>query len=366
MSTSQGWRWRQRIGSFVGAISRTPLLAVAAMAMLLGVLTAAPALAQTINNPGFETGTKSGWLEGGQSNGVNTAAAHSGSYGQYNNGGWNSVFQNVSGFSTNTAYTVRVWARLASGATNNQSVFISQDGGTTKTRQWINSTTWTQYTFNFTTGANTSVQIGNDEVNGSSTVAYVDDWTVSTGGSPPAAPTNLQATAGNGQASLTWNASTGATSYNVKRSTTSGSGYATVAPGVTTTSYTNTGLTNGTTYYYVVSAVNAYGESPNSSQASATPTDLVAPSNLTATAVSTSQINLAWQDNAASETGFKVERATASSGPWTQVATTGANVTTYSATGLTRNKIYYFRVRAYNASADSAYSNVASAKTFTH
>lgn len=88
----------------------------------------------------------------------------------------------------------------------------------------------------------------------------------------PPAPTGLTASAGNGQVSLTWSASSGATSYNVKRSTTSGGPYTTVASGVTSTSFTNTGLTNGTTYYFVVSAVNSAGESGNSNQASATPT----------------------------------------------------------------------------------------------
>jgi hypothetical protein len=88
---------------------------------------------------------------------------------------------------------------------------------------------------------------------------------------PPAAPTGLSATTGNGQVALSWTASSGATSYNVKRSTTSGGPYTTVAS-PTTTSYVNTGLANGTTYYYVVSAVNTSGESPNSSQVSATPT----------------------------------------------------------------------------------------------
>ncbi len=83
-------------------------------------------------------------------------------------------------------------------------------------------------------------------------------------------PTGLTATAGNAQVMLSWTASTGATSYNVKRSTTSGSGYATVSS-PTGTSYTNTGLTNGTPYYYVVSAVGTGGESANSSQVSATP-----------------------------------------------------------------------------------------------
>jgi len=88
----------------------------------------------------------------------------------------------------------------------------------------------------------------------------------------PAPPTGLTATAGNGQVALGWTASAGATSYNVLRSTTSGSGYASVATGVTPTSFTNTGLTNGTTYFFVVQAVNAVGTSANSAQASATPT----------------------------------------------------------------------------------------------
>ena len=93
-----------------------------------------------------------------------------------------------------------------------------------------------------------------------------------TGGTAtPSAPSGLTATAGNAQVSLAWSASSGATSYNVKRSTTSGGSYAAVATGITATSYVNTGLTNGTTYYYVVSAVNASGESANSAQASAKP-----------------------------------------------------------------------------------------------
>jgi hypothetical protein len=88
---------------------------------------------------------------------------------------------------------------------------------------------------------------------------------------PPAAPTGLTATAGNGQVALSWNAVSGAISYSVQRATASGGPYATVQSGLTVTSHTDTGLTNGVSYYYVVSASNAGGEGPNSNEASATP-----------------------------------------------------------------------------------------------
>ena len=89
------------------------------------------------------------------------------------------------------------------------------------------------------------------------------------GASAPATPTGLTATAANAQVNLSWNASSGATGYYVKRSTTSGveNQIATVS----TTSYSDNSLTNGTKYYYVVSAYNSYGQSANSAEVSATP-----------------------------------------------------------------------------------------------
>ena len=90
------------------------------------------------------------------------------------------------------------------------------------------------------------------------------------GGNPPPAPTGLIATAGNAQVNLSWSASSGATSYNVMRATANGGPYTTISS-PTTTSYSDTGLTNGTTYYYVVTAANVNGASGNSNQASATP-----------------------------------------------------------------------------------------------
>jgi glucose/arabinose dehydrogenase len=87
----------------------------------------------------------------------------------------------------------------------------------------------------------------------------------------PPAPTGLIAAAGDTQVSLSWSAAGGASSYTVKRSPTSGGPYTVVQAGIATASYLDTGLTNGTTYYYVVSATNTVGEGPNSAQASATP-----------------------------------------------------------------------------------------------
>ncbi|PYT72949.1 MAG: hypothetical protein DMG42_13580 [Acidobacteria bacterium] len=88
----------------------------------------------------------------------------------------------------------------------------------------------------------------------------------------PSTPTNLTAAPGNGQVTLSWSAATGAASYNLYRSTTSGGeGSTPVVTGIASTSYTNTGLTNGITYYFRVAAVNASGTSGQSNQASATP-----------------------------------------------------------------------------------------------
>ena len=104
----------------------------------------------------------------------------------------------------------------------------------------------------------------------------------STGGGPgpgptiPSVVTGLQAAAGNAQATLTWSASSGATGYYVKRSTTTGGPYTQVAS-TSSATFTDTGLTNGTKYFYVVSAYNSAGESANSPEVNATPTAQAAP-----------------------------------------------------------------------------------------
>ena len=87
-----------------------------------------------------------------------------------------------------------------------------------------------------------------------------------------------------------------------------------------------------------------------------------APRNLTAKAVSRTQINLTWMDGSNNETGFSIE-VSLDGVNFTQLATVGPNAKSYSATALQPATNYYFRVRAFSAAGDSAYSNTASART---
>jgi len=86
----------------------------------------------------------------------------------------------------------------------------------------------------------------------------------------PAAPDGLTATAGVSQVNLSWNSVAGATGYNLKRSTVGGGAYTIIASNLNSLTFTSTGLLNGATFYYVVTAVNANGESKSSLQVSAT------------------------------------------------------------------------------------------------
>jgi hypothetical protein len=179
------------------------------------------------------------------------------------------------------------------------------------------------------------------------------------GGSAPNAPTGLTANAGNAQVALNWTASSGATGYYVKRSTSSGSEAQIAA--IATTSYTDSGVTNGTTYYYVVSAYNSYGTSGNSNEVTATPT---APANPPATPTGlvansgVGQVSLTWNASAGA-TGYNVLRST-TSGSEAQLATTAT--TSYVDAAVTNGTTYYYEVSAYNVAGPSGKSNEASAK----
>lgn len=93
------------------------------------------------------------------------------------------------------------------------------------------------------------------------------------------------------------------------------------------------------------------------------PVGPAAPSNLVATAASTSEIGLTWTDNSTDESSFIIGRSTTNGGPYSDIATVGANVTSFSNGGLSAGTTYYYVVRASNANGDSANSTQASATT---
>lgn len=133
-----------------------------------------------------------------------------------------------------------------------------------------------------------------------------------------------------------------------------------------TTSHKDTGLTPNTTYYYRVCAYNSYGASSYSNEANAITKKELAipakPTNLFASASSSTEIRLSWTDASDNEDGFKIERKT-SGGSFTEIKILTADSTTYTDTGLTPDTTYYYRIRAYNAAGYSDYSNEASATT---
>jgi hypothetical protein len=185
------------------------------------------------------------------------------------------------------------------------------------------------------------------------------------------APTNLAASVVSGsQINLSWTVSSGnVIGYTVAYATNSsfsGAVYKYVA-GAGATGFSNTGLSAGTTYYHKVKAEGTSDtyDSPFTAAVAATTTSAApnAPSGLSASAVSSSQINLSWTDNSSNETGFEVKRATDSG--FTQNVTWhgGITGTSYSDTGLSASTTYYYKVRAQGTAQSSAYSAAVSATT---
>jgi hypothetical protein len=183
----------------------------------------------------------------------------------------------------------------------------------------------------------------------------------------PGAPTIGTAVAGNAQATVSFTApasdgGSAITSYTVTSSPGGLTGTGTASP------ITVTGLTNGTAYTFTVTATNAIGtgpaSSPSNSVTPAAPTVAPAAPEIQAAAASAlssdpPSVNLRWVDKSDNEAGFKIQRATNTK--FTAGLTTftvGANVTTYTDTAVLSKTKYYYRIKAYNAIGDSAYTKV--------
>lgn len=188
------------------------------------------------------------------------------------------------------------------------------------------------------------------------------------GGTAPAAPGSVSAAPGDGQATITWAAPSGTvTGYNLYRAATPGAeGTTPYKAGLSGTSVTDTGLTNGATYYYKVSAVNSVGVSPQSSEVSAKPAAAggsapSAPGNVSA-ASGDGQATLTWAAPSGIVTGYNLYRATASGAEGSAPYKMGLTGTSFVDTGVTNGTTYYYTVAAVNSSGVSRQSSEVFAK----
>jgi parallel beta-helix repeat protein len=179
------------------------------------------------------------------------------------------------------------------------------------------------------------------------------------GATMPAAPVALTTNAGNGQVTMNWTPVSGATSYNVYQGTAAGITKATgtkVGSNITASSFTVTGLTNGTHYFYVVTAVNAAGESDVSAEKSATPSATpppAAPGNIRG-AAGVGKATISW-DTSAGATSYNIYYATSKGVTKTGIKV--ANAVSPQDVTLTNGTTYFFVVTAVNANGESATSS---------
>jgi glucuronoarabinoxylan endo-1,4-beta-xylanase len=175
------------------------------------------------------------------------------------------------------------------------------------------------------------------------------------GGSAPIAPTSAAAVAGDAQVVLSWTAVSGATGYYANRSTSAGGPYTRLSA-TTTASFTDTGLVNGTTYYYVITAYNAVGIGAQSSEVNARPLQ-AGPNGLLATQ-GDARVTVTW-NVATGASSYNVKRSLTSGGPYTTLASPAANF--HVDTGVTNSTTYYYVVSANRSGVESANSSEISA-----
>jgi hypothetical protein len=198
--------------------------------------------------------------------------------------------------------------------------------------------------------------------------AYSNVAQVTTPQVPPAAPAGLSANViSSTSVGLTWtDMSANETGFSIERATGGGSFVAIATTGADVTGFTDNTVAAGTAYSYRVLATNTAGSSdPSNTAGVVTPLPVVppaAPSGLTGSASSGTTVQLVWTDNSATETLFRIERAT-SGGVFAELATVPADLTIYLDTVAVPGTAYSYRVQAVNGQAVSAYSNVLSVTT---
>jgi C1A family cysteine protease len=203
-----------------------------------------------------------------------------------------------------------------------------------------------------------------------SSPVYFGEWTIAykqpVSPTIPLAPGSLTATAASSsQINLAWTDNS-ANEDGFEIVCCEGPGCTAFSPiatvGANSTNFSDTNLRASTSYNYQVMAFNSMGNSGYSNVASATTHEPIqpptAPTNLVATAVPKTRINLSWSDNSANESGFKIERCTGENcTSFAQITTVGPNITKYVNSGLKRGVVYTYRVKAYNAGGDSGFSS---------
>jgi len=181
----------------------------------------------------------------------------------------------------------------------------------------------------------------------------------------PVAPAGLTATpASNSQVNLTWaDLSSNEKSFVIERKTGASGSYGQIATVIhNSTAYGDTGLLENTTYFYRVKATNISGDSSFSNENSAL-TYLAAPIIISATASSSSNINLTWSNQSAIATRVLIERKTGASGAFSQIDNVAATGTTYPDNTVNAGTTYYYRLKATSPSASSLYSAEANTTT---
>ena len=246
------------------------------------------------------------------------------------------------------------------------SVALTYDGTTLTERVSDNTTgaVFTQaYTVNIpgTVGAATAFLGFTGGTGGETTTQDILTWSYSIPpSSPPAAPSALTATPASGtQINLAWtDNATNEAGFKIERKAGVAGTYAQIGvTGANIAVFNDSALTGGIDYYYQVRATNAAGDSAYAPEAHAlTPVPPLTPTGASTTLVTSTQINLAWTDNATNETGYKVLRKTGLAGTFFEIASLPANSTSYNNTGLSPGVSYDYHIQAYNLAGYSDFA----------